>query len=231
MALQTTAILDREHLSDTLWNLEEARLKGVPADHPGVCDALDWVASRAGLPGAYKEGLHAPTEADYSRRWYTPTGENGSPSGAGLSHVLAEESLRALALWRPEQEWGRHPMMLRVRDRFGAMPYDHLGSPGTFCCARCSVARWRALAAGRPQGWDEVVSDGLRSWSRECLESGHWSRYPYYYTLLALSELPLAQVQGVRSALRASAERRIGRLSDTDQQSRFRKRALEWVLA
>lgn len=46
------AVLDKSSLARTLWNLEEARLRGAANGDEGVREALEWVAGRQGMEGS-----------------------------------------------------------------------------------------------------------------------------------------------------------------------------------
>jgi hypothetical protein len=218
-------ILDETSLAATLWNLEEARLACAPADHPNVKAALDWVAGRQGKPGAYAGVLFAPTPDDLTARIGTPTGEDGSLGRGGAMHMLGEEAARALALWNRWDGWERNQVFSAIR-RFGANDV-----PGRFCCLRCSVARWRALAAGQPEGWEDALYAGLRLLREDAGPGGgRWRRFPFYYTLLALADMPMEEAAAERSRVYPAAERALSRLSGDDRTTRFRRRAVEWVM-
>ena len=183
-------ILDITSLARTLWNLEEARLAGVAPSDLRVESALDWLAERRGEPGSYRKCLFAPLPSDFTAGLISPTGENNSPSRAGVAHVLGEESARAMRLWGRCDPVQDRTVWEAIGSRFG------YGGPtvepaGRFCCYRCSVAWWRALAAGQPGGWEQHVSAGIARLRADREANGRYSRFPFYYTLLALSGIPL----------------------------------------
>lgn len=221
-------ILDETSMARTLWNLEEARLAGAHTDDAPVSAALAWVQSRRGLPGAYCGVLFAPTPADRADRIVTPTGERSSTGGGGLAHMLGEEAARSLTLWE-SPGWDSEAVFASIRDRFRAQGHAPDERLARFCCAKCSVARWRALAAGKPRGWEDVLRDALRILADSADAGGRWRGMPFYYTLSALSDMPLAEVDAERRRIRPAAERLLARHRGDDQPSRFRRRALQWA--
>jgi len=228
MREKQSTIVNCGSLARTLWALDEARLRGQPATGAGVREALDWVTSRFGGEGAYRGLLCAPTTEDLRARLAVPTGEDASLGRGGAAHILGEEAVRALSLWRREEGWEREQVVRSIRDEFRTLA----GRPGHFCCLRCSVARWRALTAARPDGWEDILRDGLQLLGERTIDkSGRWRGYPFYYTLLALSETPLAEVDKERRRVRAAAERVLERQQEADIVGRFRRRALEWATA
>jgi hypothetical protein len=158
-----------------------------------------WIAGRQGQPRGYA-GLPAPTEAEFSRPPRTFTGE-AIRSGAATAHVLGEEACRALILLDQHDA-----EVVAALARAGAGMRERLSAArcreaaagrewyGEYCCGTCSVALWRHLAAGgipevRPEAWLAAAARGLQ---RLRLGDGRWRRFPFYYTLLALTEMPAA---------------------------------------
>ena len=150
------------------------------------------IASRQGLPGSYA-GMFAPTELDFRREIRVFTGEPVR-SGAATAHILGQECCRLL-------------LKLNVKDRLVSSALAHaeagmlerLESPerictrhiGFYCCGICTVSFWRHLAAG---GLDHPVPrfrDGLRVLAGCRSVGGRWKRFPFFYTLLALTELEM----------------------------------------
>jgi hypothetical protein len=149
-----------------------------------------WIAARQGLPGAYG-GTFAGFASERSTGIVLFTGER--IASASARHILGEEASRALRL-------------LRVRDRSVTRALDaadeglmqclaraaedpRKGNPGLYCCGKCSVGLWRNLLAGGLTRREERLQRGalhLRSVRDE--EQG-WRKFPFWYTVLALSEM------------------------------------------
>jgi hypothetical protein len=71
-----------------------------------------------------------------------------------------------------------------------------------YCCYSCSVAGWRALGAARVPQADELLEAGLALLRDSRVSSGRWARFPFWYTVLALSDL---QTPAAREELRHAA--------------------------
>ncbi|MBM3500630.1 MAG: hypothetical protein FJX74_18390 [Armatimonadetes bacterium] len=55
------------------------------------------------------------------------------------------------------------------------------------------------------------------------------ARYPFCYTLLALSELPTEEAEAERRRVRTAAQAMLRALAGDDVATRLRRRALEWA--
>lgn len=152
-----------------------------------------WIAGR---PGGYS-GLPAPSDEDRGDGILLFTGERVR-TGAGTAHVLGEEACRALivlgvrdrvvrdALDRAQE--GMLPRLAEARQREANMGRKWRGG---YCCGTCSCALWRHLAAGGfdAVGPEEWLEEGMKSLREHRTGNGRWRRYPFWYTLLLLSEL------------------------------------------
>jgi hypothetical protein len=120
-----------------------------------------------------------------------------------------------------------------VRLRASEARERNAGRPwlGTYCCGKCSVALWRHLAAGgleRPERHLAAAMEGLRR-SRD--GAGRWRRFPFHYTLLALSEIALpAAVEEMRYAA-PTLERLLARRQADGPFERRRRVVAERILA
>ena len=190
------------------------------------------IASRQGLPGSYA-GMFAPTRLDFRRGIRVFTGEPVR-SGAATAHILGEECCRLLlklkvkdrlvaaALARAEAGMRES---LRTHDRANA---QHVGF---FCCGICTVSFWRHLAAG---GLDNPVPrfrDGLRVLASLRTGSGRWKRFPFFYTLLALTELDVPEARRELRWAAPAAERSLKALRGTGRFPKRRRAVLEQALA
>lgn len=195
-----------------------------------------WIADR---PSGYA-GLPSPTDSDHRKGIQVFTGERIN-TGAGVAHALGEEACRALselgisdrkvksALERAKE--GMLPLLRDARQREANTGRTFYGE---FCCGTCSAALWRHLAAGgfleaQPEEWLEA---GVASLKRHRLDTGRWRRFPFYYSLLVLSELNTkAAVDECRHAAPA-CERLVSRLAGKrGKVDRRRREVAERVLA
>lgn len=174
-------IVNPDSLAATLDALNDALFFEESLSTDDRRDAAAWIAGRQGLAGAYR-GMPAPTEADFGNAFRLYTGET-IRSRVGTAHILGEEACRALMLLRPlaadvtaalelSQVWLREP---------------ELQGNGRYCCATCSVAMWRHLATRPWPEADSALADGIRI-LRERRVDGSWRSYPFWYTVLALTE-------------------------------------------
>jgi hypothetical protein len=156
-----------------------------------------WIAERQGGPNSYR-GMFSPTKQDVEDGFRLFTGERVT-SGAQVSHILGEESLRALALLNVKSatvDLARNKAASGFAHALDE--YSEFGkSEGWFCCGTCTPAYWRNLAAG---GLDEVIGGKTKAEERLALgikvleahrdRKGKWQRFPFYFTLLALIDFP-----------------------------------------
>ena len=83
--------------------------------------------------------------------------------------------------------------MMRCLERAADDPRN--GNPGLFCCGKCSVGLWRNLLAGGLDRREERLRRGA-SHLRSMRDGEHqWRRFPFWYTVLALSEMDSAEAR------------------------------------
>ena len=166
-------------------------------------EAARWIAGRQGLPGAYADTF-AGFPAERSNGIVLFTGER--IASASARHILGEEASRVLRQLRVrDREVTRalnsaHDGLMKCLARAAADPRN--GNPGLFCCGKCSVGLWRNLLAGGLDRQDERLRRGA-SHLRSMRDGEHgWRRFPFWYTVLALSEMDSTEA---RSELRHAA--------------------------
>ena len=157
---------------------------------------LAWrIAQRRGKPGSYA-GMFAPTDVDVRNGIRVYTGELVR-SGAAIGHILGEEACRALILLGVEDSTVREALeratngMLRRLRQTEDMSKVH----GMYCCGICSVAYWRNAMVGGLDRNEERLAAGMAALRAHRTDDGRWRRFPFYYTLLALSEMRLKAAQ------------------------------------
>src|SRR5262249_48531643 len=114
-------------------------------------------------------------------------------NSASARHILGEEACRVLR-------------QLNVRDRQVQSAIDSAdaglmkcliraaankqnSNPGLYCCGKCTVGLWRHLVAGGLDRQDERLRKGVQHLSNVRDGHGGWRRFPFWYTILLLSEL------------------------------------------
>lgn len=187
-------IVDGDSLGATLDAVNEAVFFGRPLSQAARAEAARWIAGRQGLPGSY-HGMFAPTESDRREGVRFFTGERFQ-TRAGTAHVLGEEACRALILLGVKEQGvgaalARATEGMRERLRAAEQREANMGRPwlGQYCCGKCTAALWRHLAAGGLEDAERHLAAGVEALRLSRLADGKWRRYPFYYTVLVLSEM------------------------------------------
>ncbi len=190
------------------------------------------IASRQGLPGSYA-GMFAPTRLDFRRGIRVFTGEPVR-SGAATAHILGEECCRLL-------------LKLKVNDRLVSAALaraeagmtERLTSPerihsrhvGFYCCGICTVSFWRHLAAGGLNHPVPRFRDGLHVLAGSRSTGNRWKRFPFFYTLLALTELDVPEARKELRWAAPAAARSLKALRGDKRFAKRRRAVLEQALA
>lgn len=220
------SLLNRSSLFKTVDNVNEALFFGKKISKPEAREIVGWISTRYDTEYSYNRS-YGLTGKDMRSPVHTFTGER--LLCASMRHIMAEESARVVL--QLSQIAGSKPETLnKTNERFYMMlkASEDAGKPlGTFCCAACTIGLWRYLNAGGLPKYQEHLSNGLMSLHSSRDESGKWGRFPFYYTLLALSEIddPLATKE-INYAL-PGCERALKRLKP---ESKFSKRKQELLL-
>lgn len=152
--------------------------------------AAEWMAARQGLPGAYGDTFAGFPE-ERERGIVVFTGER--ITAASARHILGEETCRALRLLAVksrsvETALERASQGLQAcLARAASDPRNT--NPGRFCCGKCTVGLWRHLIAGGLDRREERLRRGVRHLQGVRDGEGEWRAFPFWYTVLALSEI------------------------------------------
>ena len=189
-------LINRSSLSQTLDHLNAVLFDGRTLAAAERNQAARWIAARQGLPGAYG-GTFAGFPGERSNGITLFTGER--ITSASARHILGEEASRALRLLEVRDRGitaaleaaddGLTQCLTRAAEKSGK------SNPGLFCCGKCSVGLWRNLLSGGLSRREERLRRGashLRS-----VRDGErgWRKFPFWYTVLALSEMDLAEAK------------------------------------
>jgi hypothetical protein len=224
--MKAESILVPESLAETLWRLEEARLGFRPKSVIQVEEALEWVVSRQGLEGSYMN-LFAGTEKDMLGV-ELPTGER--IESAALRHILGEEALRVTILWNLESSNNVRKAIngfnqLLVRGENSAR------NSGFYCCYKCTPAFLRTLGVVKPGDWKKTLEKGIQKIKLERTNDGRWHGFPFFYTLLTLSEMDLPSAKAELRYASKLAQKLLGRYQKQDRTSRFRMLGLKAAIS
>lgn len=224
-SVEAEKILVSDSLQETLWRLEEVRYGFRDKSDRYVREALDWILTRQGLQKAYRN-LFAPTDQDLRQGLRLPTGEL-IRSGAALRHILGEEALRTAIAYG----LGSSSAAKQAVKGFDQILERGARSSGTYCCHNCTIAFLRTINVVKPKEWDRILEKGLNKIREKRTNDGKWHSYPFYYTLLTLSELDIDLARAELRYASKAAERLLNRYRGNDRTSRFRKLALEAALS
>ncbi|MGD8979740.1 MAG: hypothetical protein PVH23_06690 [candidate division WOR-3 bacterium] len=190
-----------------------------------------WLAGRQGLAGAYR-GMFAPTQMDYRRGIRLFTGEKVT-SGAAIGHILGEEASRALMILDGALPEARVALKKSSKGMIKALMSCETPTRvrGFYCCGTCTAALWRHLAVGGLSKPKQRLAAGLRVLKKYRDGKGKWRRFPFYYTLLALSEIDRKLVADEIHYIAPVCERLVKRYKAKSKIARRRKILLERILA
>jgi hypothetical protein len=173
--------------------------------------------------------MFAPTQRDF-REARLFTGETIA-SRAATGHILGEEAIRALQLLDvkiPEVL----AALARAKEGMEARVADTTSQPmGMYCCGTCSCAYWRNLAVGGLTRAEARLVQGMKEMKGHRLGTGRWRSFPFFYAVLALTEIDLP---GARAELRYAApvlRRYLQRAATDEVISRRRHAVAEQALA
>ncbi len=177
-------------LAETVDNISDTLFFGKKLTKAQRAEAARWIAGRQGLKGSYAK-MFAPTELDFQQGAKLFTGERLS-SRASTAHVLGEECLRVLKLLDVDDAMVVDAFHA-ARDSMTAVlqPVGQAhGRAGMFCCGTCSAALFRTLAAGAIEdNREQRLTEGVAAIKRSRTDNGKWRFFPFWYTVLALSEI------------------------------------------
>jgi hypothetical protein len=183
-------LIEPNSLSGTVDAINAAHFDGrtLAAVERGL--AARWIVGRHALPGAYA-GSFAGFPSERSKGIVLFTGER--VTSASARHILGEEASRALRQLRVQAPAVTRALeaadagLMQCLERAAQDPRRR--NPGLYCCGKCSVGLWRNLLSGGLDRHEERLRRGashLRS-----MRDGHhqWRKFPFWYTVLALSEM------------------------------------------
>jgi len=215
-------VLSKRSLAATVDSVNDALFLGRAIPAGEKLRVARWLASRQRVKHSYA-GLPAPTDADLKGiKLFT-----GEPvtTGAGTCHILGEEALRIMLLLGAKDAAVREGIR---RANISMIARINRPDAGGYCCGKCSVAYWRTLLAGGLDNQEARLANGLKSLKKYRDGKGRWGHYPFYYALLALSEMDSKEaIAEIRYAAPI-----LGRMRGGDDVYALRRRQLaERVLA
>ncbi len=186
----SSMLIDKTSLSQTVDALNAAQFDGRALAPAERSQTARWIAARQGLDGSYG-GTFAGFPSERTKGIVLFTGER--IASASARHILGEEASRALRLLRVRDRVVTRALdaaddgLMRCLARAAADP--RWGNPGLYCCGKCSVGLWRNLLSGGLDRREERLGRGALH-LRSVRDGEHgWRRFPFWCTVLALSEM------------------------------------------
>lgn len=214
-------------LSETVDAVNEAIANDVKISARERAVVARWIASRQGLPGAYADTF-AGFEAELQHGIKLFTGER--VTSASARHILGEESCRVIRQLGVRDRSVQQALdrategLLRCLARAAADPRHT--NPGVYCCGKCTVGLWRHLAVGGLDRQDERLQKGIASLRRRRDSECGWRTFPFWYTVLLLSEVDLASAKAELRYAGPALERAAARPLTTQYGGRRRSIAM-----
>jgi len=221
-------LINHNKLTSTIDAVNEAFFLKRSLSKSDRSQVAQWIASRQGMPGSYAN-MFAPTRGDFQNDLVLFTGEKVS-SRVGLSHILGQESSRALILLNVESA---DVKLALEKANAGFMEYMKkylMPKEGTYCCATCSCALWRHLSVGGLKNGERILAAGIRTLKSLRDGKGRWNRFPFYYTLLILNEIELPSARKELQYSAQACERLLKRVKKRDRISKRRYILAERIL-
>lgn len=143
-------------------------------------------------------------------------------------HILQEEAARALVLLAART--------VNVRETLEWMDADLLKACfAQSCvkgeCAHAMIGLMRYLAVGGLGDSEQRLDTHLKTLSQHRDSSGDWGNFPFYYTLLALTEIDLPSALREMRYAAPTCKKRLRRISGDDKISRRRRAILQRALS
>lgn len=213
-------------LAATVDALDEALFAGRTPTENEVEEFAGWVLGRQWTAGRLA-GAFAPTEEDVTAGVRLFTGEMLRTQLAARN-VLTVEVARGLFLLVPATPGVREALEGANRWLLGMC---FTGSCVLGECAHSAVAWMRYLAAGALDDAESRLEAHLQVLSQHRDRRGRWKRFPFYYTLLALSEINLPAAVAEMCYAAPACERSLRRWGEDTPMVRRQKAILERALA
>lgn len=224
-------LLNKNSLAETVDAVNEALFFGKNILPEQKKEIAQWLASRQGVHGSYA-GMIAPTPKDFETGIQVFTGEPVTTRG-GTSHILGEESSKILIRLGIKNKAVLNALDKSTKEfETGMKRAVKMGyNDGFYCCGKCTAAYWQNLAAGGLKYRERRLNKGMKILYKLRDGKGRWRRMPFYYTLLALSEIdsPLAKKELEYAA--PGLEKLLKRFNDKDKYGKRRKKLVEQILS
>ena len=217
-------LINKTSLSRTVDAVNAAIFDGRAFPATERAQAARWIAARQGLPGAYGDTF-AGFPSERANGIVLFTGER--TANASARHILGEESSRALRLLGVRESGVTRALeaadagMMRCLARAAGDPRKR--NPGLYCCGKCTVGFWRNLLSGGLDRREERLRRGALH-LRSVRDGEHgWHTFPFWYTVLALSEMDSVESKAELNYAARALERAATRATSSSVYGRRRQ--------
>jgi len=219
--MATSSTLLGRDLSTTVDNVHAAFFAGARPGKAQREEAAVWIAARQGLPGAYAHTF-ALFDAEKKAGTVVFTGER--MTSASARHIAGEEA--CIALLELEVK-SRAVSAALGRATDGILARLHAldtcrARAGCYCCGKCTVAVWRHLGAGGLDHQDERMTQGAKYLQQHRNGDGEWRRFPFAYTVLALTAMPVSEARRELKYAAPVLERKLSHAPGHDEHAQRR---------
>ncbi len=195
------SFVDSGSLASTADRVNHAHLFGEKITKRDAKEATTWIVSRywQNIPERIRNSAKPDprwaavpksfnlTDADRRRKPKTFTGE--PLANAALRMVHNREAARALfVLGGVLGKTAPEALSLCASVRDTADQLEQQRAP-LFCCGPCTASVWRLASVEASVASDAALDHLLSALPKHRDQRGGWRRFPYFYTVLALSEL------------------------------------------
>jgi hypothetical protein len=220
-------ILNKTSLAKTIDNVNEAFFYDKEIPRKEAVNVIRWICSQEDTPYSYA-GSFGVTASDMKGKVYTFTGEPLT-SPASMRHIMAEEASRVLI--QLSKLTGKKVAALKSANEklLKNIKYaESLGKrAGTYCCGPCTVGLWRHLTVGGFGSYSKNLPKGVEVLKKFRDGKGAWGRFPFYYTLLTLSEIDHPAARNELSYAKPAIEKKLRRVN---KNSKFSQRRHDLLL-
>lgn len=183
-----------------------------------------WIAGRQGKLGSYAN-MFGPTKRDFEEGLQLFTGEVVR-SGAALRHVSGEEACRALILLNSRSKIVNAALDEATSGMLTCLKRAVEQKRDMFCCGTCDPSLWRHIAAGGLPGAGRWLHSGMKVLKAHRDRQGRWRRFPFFYTLLALSEIDIPEAHREMQYAAMACEKYVTRAKKSSNPTVARRKAV-----
>ncbi len=214
------------NLAETLDLINEALFYNYPMSKTQMIEAVTWICQQQNKSGK-SAGMFIVTAADYRSETRLFTGEKLKTKLA-RRNILTQEAARVLALSNISSDEVKATLVYANRwmlQSCYAAEYCAMGE-----CRHSAIGFMRYLTVSKLEDSEQRLENHIQVLKKRRDGKGRWNGFPFYYTLLALSEINLpSAIRELQYSIPA-CKRSLKRTTGTDKFSRRRQAIIQKVL-